>query len=87
MSEQIDQIHRQQFRNSKTIGLLFFIWSLIASNLNILCKEPYVEIDYLTQNIEIVKVKDIPKVKDDMSIFVTNAEGKRKKMAKCQKPL
>ena len=43
-------------------------------------KNRYVEIDYLTQNIEIVKVKDIPKVKDDMSIFVTNAEGKRKKI-------
>ena len=43
-------------------------------------KNRYVEIDYLTQNIEIVKVKEIPKVKDDMSIFVTNAEGKRKKI-------
>ena len=43
-------------------------------------KNRYVEIDYLTQNIEIVKVKDIPKVKDDISILVTNAEGKRKKI-------
>lgn len=40
----------------------------------------YVEINYLTQNAEIVKVKDIPKVKDDLSILVTNAEGKRKKI-------
>ena len=43
-------------------------------------KNRYVEIDYLTQNIEIVKVKDIPKDKDDISILVTNAEGKRKKI-------
>ncbi len=43
-------------------------------------KNRYVEIDYLTQNVEIVKVKDIPKVKDDLSIFVTNAEGKQKKI-------
>jgi len=43
-------------------------------------KNRYVAIDYLTQNVEIVKVKDIPKVKDDLSILVTNAEGKRKKI-------
>ena len=43
-------------------------------------KNRYIEIDYLTQNIEVVKVKDIPKVKDDISILVTNAEGKRKKI-------
>ena len=29
---------------------------------------------------KIFKVKDIPKVKDDLSILVTNAEGKRKKI-------
>ena len=43
-------------------------------------KNRYVAIDYLTQNVEIVKVEDIPKVKDDLSILVTNAEGKRKKI-------
>lgn len=43
-------------------------------------KNRYVEIDYLTHNVEIVKVKDFPKVKDDLSIIVTNAEGKRKKI-------
>ena len=29
-------------------------------------KNKYVEIDYLTQNLEMVKVKEIPKVKDDL---------------------
>lgn len=43
-------------------------------------KNKYVEIDYLTQNLEIVKVKDIPKINDDLSIFVKNAEGKEKKI-------
>ncbi len=43
-------------------------------------KNKYVEIDYLTQNLEIVKVKEIPKVKDDLSILVKNAEGKQKKI-------
>ena len=43
-------------------------------------KNKYVETDYLTQNLEIVKVKDIPKINDDLSIFVKNAEGKEKKI-------
>ena len=43
-------------------------------------KNRYIELDYLTQNVEIVKVKDIPKIKDDLSILVTNAEGKQKKI-------
>ena len=43
-------------------------------------KNGYVEIDYLTQNLEIVKVKDIPKIKDDLSVLVTNAEGEQKKI-------
>ena len=43
-------------------------------------KNGYVEIDYLTQNLEIVKVKDIPKIKDDLSILVKNAEGEQKKI-------
>jgi len=43
-------------------------------------KNAYIAIDYLTQKVEVVKMKDAPEQADDLSILLTNAEGKKKQI-------
>lgn len=43
-------------------------------------KNAYIAVDYLTQKVEVVKMKDAPEQADDLSILLTNAEGKKKQI-------
>ena len=43
-------------------------------------KNAYIAIDYLTQKVEVVKMKDAPEQADDLSILLTNAEGEKKQI-------
>ena len=43
-------------------------------------KEAYIALDYLTKKVEVVKIKNAPKQRDDLSILLTNAEGDKKQI-------
>lgn len=43
-------------------------------------KNAYIAVDYLTHKVEVVKMKDAPEHADDLSILLTNAEGKKKQI-------
>ncbi|MDA9038156.1 Gfo/Idh/MocA family oxidoreductase [Flavobacteriaceae bacterium] len=43
-------------------------------------KNAYIAVDYLTQKVEVVKMKDAPEQTDELSILLTNAEGKKKQI-------
>ncbi|MBF10911.1 MAG: oxidoreductase [Flavobacteriaceae bacterium] len=43
-------------------------------------KDGYISIDYLTQKVEVVKIKDVTDNIDDLSVLLTNAEGKKKQI-------
>ena len=41
-------------------------------------KNAYIAVDYLAKKVEVVKIKDAPNKTEDLSILLTNAEGKKK---------
>ena len=43
-------------------------------------KDGYISIDYLTQKVEVVKIKDVTDNIDDLSVLLTNAEGEKKQI-------
>jgi predicted dehydrogenase len=43
-------------------------------------KNAYIAVDYLAKKVEVVKIKDAPNKTEDLSILLTNAEGKKKQI-------
>ena len=43
-------------------------------------KNAYIAVDYLGKKVEVVKIKDAPNKTEDLSILLTNAEGKKKQI-------
>jgi len=43
-------------------------------------KNAYIAVDYLAKKVEVVKIKDAPNETEDLSILLTNAEGKKKQI-------
>ncbi|MEZ4858089.1 MAG: Gfo/Idh/MocA family oxidoreductase [Flavobacteriaceae bacterium] len=43
-------------------------------------KDAYISVDFLDKKVEVVKMKDAPKVTDDFAMILTNAEGKKKQI-------
>lgn len=43
-------------------------------------KNAYIAVDYLSKKVEVVKIKDAPEIKEDLSILLTNAEGEKKQI-------
>lgn len=43
-------------------------------------KNAYIAVDFLTKKVEVVKIKDIQDETEDMSLLLTNAEGKKKQI-------
>lgn len=43
-------------------------------------KNAYIAVDYLAKKVEVVKIKDAPNKMEDLSILLTNAEGKKKQI-------
>jgi len=43
-------------------------------------KNAYISVDYLTQKVEVVKIKEAPEFPDDLSLLLTNAEGIKKQI-------
>tara|TARA_X000000950_G_scaffold217975_2_gene262280 strand:- start:3639 stop:4604 length:966 start_codon:yes stop_codon:yes gene_type:complete len=43
-------------------------------------KDAYIAVDFLDKKVEVVKMKDAPKEKDDLAIILQNAEGNKKQI-------
>ena len=43
-------------------------------------KDAYIAVDFLAQKVEVVKIKEAPKEKDDFAIILENAEGHKKQI-------
>ena len=43
-------------------------------------KNAYISVDFLSKRVEVVKIKDAPKITDDMTLLLTNAEGQKKQI-------
>lgn len=43
-------------------------------------KDAYIAVDFLAQKVEVVKIKEAPKEKDDFAIILENAEGQKKQI-------
>ena len=43
-------------------------------------KDAYIAVDFLEKKVEVVKMKDAPKEKDDLAIILQNAEGNKKQI-------
>jgi predicted dehydrogenase len=43
-------------------------------------KNAYIAVDFLAKKVEVVKIKDAPKVTEDLALLLTNAEGEKKQI-------
>ncbi|MEZ4817008.1 MAG: Gfo/Idh/MocA family oxidoreductase [Flavobacteriaceae bacterium] len=43
-------------------------------------RDAYISVDFLDKKVEVVKMKNAPKVADDFAMILTNAEGKKKQI-------